>query len=367
MMTFDVMTSRFFILQEWGVLTEQELKDAETAATARGHDLETVLSGEFGIPKAVLLQALSEYYNCPFVEYDEKMPIAPELLAGLDNERLSLSRWFPIIRDGDTVVIAANDPTSSVAVEEIRKYIKAGRYEFWVALNEDVQWFIQDYLHARPGLLIGTERTGLAFWRNTMALWRTRLACYRNDLAKARTSLALLRWGLGFIALSDALMRIGGAGPAPVLYWTMTAGGLVSGMAGLSGYLKIRRSRMKPPGHHTLVEVTAAVLQFLENYHFIDGTGAHMPAKQTMLARLGDFLAGHSTILYPSPASRERTHLARERNVLVFRVQHSERHRRGPGRCRHPDGRGRRAVVPAGEGGTVRDPPVSRAAITKAI
>ena len=39
--------------------------------------------------------------------------------------------------------------------------------------------------------------------------------------------------------------------------------------------------------------------------------------KGTMLARLGDCIGGYSSILYPSPASRERTHLARERNVLA--------------------------------------------------
>ena len=39
--------------------------------------------------------------------------------------------------------------------------------------------------------------------------------------------------------------------------------------------------------------------------------------KGTMLARLGDCIGGYSTILFPSPASRERTHLARERNVLA--------------------------------------------------
>ena len=76
------------------------------------------------------------------------------------------------------------------------------------ALSEDIQWFIQDFLHARPGQLVGTERTGLAFWRNTMAQWRTRLACYRNDMAMGRTGLAFLRWGLGFVAVSNALMRI---------------------------------------------------------------------------------------------------------------------------------------------------------------
>ena len=74
---------------------------------------------------------------------------------------------------------------------------------------------------------------------------------------------------------------------------------------------------MTPPGEQTLVEVTAATMQFLENYHFIDQPGTHLPVRQTMLARLGDLLADHCTILYPSPSSRERTHLARERNVLA--------------------------------------------------
>ena len=74
---------------------------------------------------------------------------------------------------------------------------------------------------------------------------------------------------------------------------------------------------MGPPEHQTLVEVTSATMRFLENYHFIENTGLQISTKGTMLARLGDFLADHCTILYPSPSSRERTHLARERNVLA--------------------------------------------------
>ncbi|MCL5063451.1 MAG: type II secretion protein [Nitrospirae bacterium] len=317
MMTFDTATERFLILLDRGVLTEQQLRAAETTAIARGIELERALIREFGVPRRILLQALSGYYNCPFVEYDEKMPIPPELLSGLDGERLSMSQWFPIIRDGDTVVIAANNPEDRTVLDEVRKYIKAERYEFWVALAEDIQWFIQDFLHAKPGHLIGTERTGLAFWRNTMAHWRTRLACYRNDLAKGRTGLAFLRWGLGFIAISDTLMRTHKFGSMFYFYWIMMAAGFFLVIFGLSNYLKIRKSRMRPPEHHTLVEVTSATVHFLENYHFIENTGAEISTKGTMLARLGDFLADHCTILYPSPSSRERTHLARERNVLA--------------------------------------------------
>jgi uncharacterized membrane protein YidH (DUF202 family) len=311
-------TERFLILLDWGVLTEAELRAAERTAVARGIELEQVLIREHGVAKKDLLAALSEYYNCPFVEYDERMPVPPEFLERLDSERLSFSQWFPIIHDGDTVVIAAANPQDPEMFEEVKRSIKAGRYEFWVALGEDIQWYIQDYLHAKPGLLIGTERTGLAYWRNTMAHWRTRLACYRNDLAKGRTDLAVLRWGLGVIALSDMLMRTRHAGASsPVLYWFMIAAGGVLGAFGLTGYLKVRRTRMRTPGHHTLVEVTSATMHFLENYHDLDRCSIERTTKGTMLARLGDCIGGYSTILFPQPASRERTHLARERNVLA--------------------------------------------------
>jgi uncharacterized membrane protein YidH (DUF202 family) len=316
MMTFDTTTQRFRSLAEKGILSEERLKAAEEAATARGADLETVLAREFGVPKLALLQAIADFYRSPFVEYDEKMPIAPELLTDLDNEKLTYSRWFPIIRDGNTVVIAANDPGNPAVLEEARRMIPAERYEVWVALAEDIQWYIQDYLHAKPGHLIGTERTGLAFWRNTMALWRTRLACYRTDLALARTNLALLRWGLGCIVLGDGLLRAGVTTSLP-LSAALFAGGVGLGAFGLQGYLRVRRSRLGPPGHNTVVEVTAATVAFLEGFHDIEGMAEVISIKKTMLARIGDLLGGHCTILMPQPASRERTHLARERNVLA--------------------------------------------------
>jgi len=316
MMTFDTTTQRFRSLTEKGILSEERLKAAEATAAARGVELEAVLAREFGVPKLALLQALSEHYRCPFAEYDEKMPIAPELLTGLDNEKLIYSRWFPIIRDGDTVVIVANDPANPAVLEEARRMVPADRYEVWASLAEDIQWYIQDFLHARAGQLIGTERTGLAFWRNTMALWRTRLACYRTDLALARTNLALLRWGLGCIALGDGLLRVKGTATLPLAI-ALFAGGIGLGMFGLRGYLRVRRSRLGPPGHTTLVEVTAATVAFLERFHDIEGTVTTGAIKGTMLARTGDLLGSHCTILMPQPASRERTHLARERNVLA--------------------------------------------------
>jgi hypothetical protein len=95
------------------------------------------------------------------------------------------------------------------------------------------------------------------------------------------------------------------------------AGGMGLGFFGLRGYLQVRRSRLGPPGHTTVVEVTAATVAFLESFHDIEGTEEVISIRKTMLARIGDLLGGHCTILMPQPASRERTHLARERNVLA--------------------------------------------------
>jgi uncharacterized membrane protein YidH (DUF202 family) len=123
--------------------------------------------------------------------------------------------------------------------------------------------------------------------------------------------------GFGLVVLSNAIMRLyGSAWFAAYLYWLMmlTGGGLAG--FGFVNYLSIRKSRMSPPRHHTVIEVTAVTMQFLERYH-LDDLCERPKLKRTMLSRLGDFLMNYCTILRPVPASRERTHLARERNVLA--------------------------------------------------
>ncbi len=319
MMETDLQeVSEFSLLCESDVLDAGEIAEATARCRSRGIDPERVLMSEYGVPKHVLLSALEKYYHCPSIEYDERLPIPLEILEGLDSNVLSAGLWMPVMKDvKGTVVIAARHPYSPEVVAAVKKHINAEAYEFRVALADDIRWYIQDFLHDKPGCLIGTERTGLAYWRNTMAQWRTRLACYRTDLAKARTGLAFQRWGLGTLALANTLLQSKNAAISVYLYYFLVLAGAGIFFCGLPSYMRIRRSRMKPPGHHTIVEVTAATLMFLENYHFLEEVGVRLPTKGTMLARMGDMLSDHCTILYPSPSSRVRTQLARERNVLA--------------------------------------------------
>lgn len=311
--------SGFEILTTWGAISSEQLRTAKQSALARGVSLEKILLTEYRIPKYLLNQALAKRYKLPYIEYDERLPIPPELLEGLKASALSKSLWMPVILSQEgIVIIAANNPESPVVRKEVEEYLKTDRYEFRVALEEDIHWYIQDFLHDKPGRLIGTERTCLAYWRNTMADWRTKLACYRTDLAWARSGLAYLRWGLGTIAIADALLRGSNTLHLQYLYFDLTI--LILGLSlcfyGLPIYLKVRRSRMRSRGNQTIVEVTAATLLFLENYHFIKETDVDFDSKKTMLARLSDFLADYCTILPPSQSSKVRTMYVHERNVL---------------------------------------------------
>lgn len=308
---------RYRGLIDRGILDERKIKKAVTAAAARGVDIEHVLIKEYRVPKKAVLSSLGECYGLPSADYDERLPVPPDIIERLNAFELSFWSWFPLAKEGNSVTIAVNNPVDPSLTAQFQKYYPGMAVKTVVALREDILWYINEYLHDVPGKLIGTERTGLAYWRNTMAHWRTKLARYRTDMAKARTDLAALRGGLGLVAISDAMISSGKFKDDEGL-WALLFAGLSVAVYGLVKYLRLRHKGIRPPGHHTIVEVTSATVQFLENYHYIENGGlAAGETKRTMLARLGDLLLHYSTILYPSPASKERTHLARERNVLA--------------------------------------------------
>ena len=305
-------------LVDWGILTSDELRFAGEAARARDVEVEEILRYERGISRRKLLEALARHYLCDWVEYDERLPVPPELLAGLDPERLCSSLWFPVALDDDgTVVVAAREPGAPRVVEEIRDCLKAQKILFHVALAEDISYFIQDFLNSDPGHLIGNERTALAVWRNTMARWRTKLAGYRTDFARVRTHLSLMRGGLTFIIIGRTLLSNGKAIHLTPVYWMLIAVGLLFILLGLLSYHRIRQSIFRPPRHETLVEVTAACLNFLENYQFIETEAPIGKEGRTMLARLSDMTNRTVPIIDNSFDNKPRSLLAHQRNLFA--------------------------------------------------
>lgn len=321
--------NRFHGLVELGVLDEETFAEAIGAAERHGIAPDEILLRDYALPRAALQQALADHYHCGVVEYDERLPIPPELLTGLETERLREEGWFPVIQEADgRVVVACTDPADPELPARLETALGSGPFDLRVCLPDDIRWFTEDFLHAQPGKLVGTERTGLAYWRNNMAQWRTALACYRTDMARARTALAVIRGGLGLITISFALVRAHYLAlphvaaifnldlPEAVTVLILLLGcGLAVG--GTFPYLEVRRTRLRPPRDTTLVGVTEKEVSFLKNYLNPEWSPVKAPHREKMLAWISDRLLEYCTLLYPPPGSLERTHLARERNVLA--------------------------------------------------
>jgi uncharacterized membrane protein YidH (DUF202 family) len=254
----------------------------------------------------------------PFV-YTEQLRLPTELLARLTAEDFTRTHWFPVaLVAGTTVVVAAAEPDERAVREAVARTFAAYTVRFVPASPEDLRHLAADFAPSVTGSPVGVVRTNLAYWRNTMAHWRTRLACWRTDMATGRTWLNVMRFGLGLTALGNTLLRSAQTAPARVLDSLCLGLGLLLAMVAVRAYLGLRLSRHRLPGIQTLVEVSAATLQFLEEYHFIEDAGRRRPlSRRTMLARLGDLLENHATILEIASGAPERIHLARERNVLA--------------------------------------------------
>ena len=304
-------------LVDTGAISRADLLQAADSASYRQLDVEWVLRHDCDIPRRIILQALSEHYHCRWVEYDERLPVPAELLAGLDADALCASHWFPIIKDDETLIIATNNPLDSQVLMEVKRYFPSRDYEFRVALNEDIRGFIQDFLNSVPEHIIGNERTGLAYWRNTMARWRTKLACYRTDFARARTHLTLLRGGLGLTTIGRTLLHVRTVESLVPFYWLMIISGLGVVLFGLTTYFKTKSSILRPPRHQTLVEVTGATLYFLEGYQVAEKRPPDAASKRTMLARLADSLPTYCVFIGPSLDNKVRSSLAHERTSLA--------------------------------------------------
>lgn len=97
-------------LVDWGLLSADELLAAGEIAGLRGIEVERVLRYDLGFTRRKLLEALAAYHQCCWIEYDERLPVPPDLLKGLVPPALCSALWFPVARDDRTVTIAACDP-----------------------------------------------------------------------------------------------------------------------------------------------------------------------------------------------------------------------------------------------------------------
>lgn len=125
-----------------GLMSQAELDTAVEESLSREVDLETVLLDKYRVSKAELGSALSEFYQCPFVPYDERTVIDPELLKNLSFDYLKRNSWIPLKRQGTVLDVVINDPHDLEKGLDIRRAFPGVTVRFSVGLRRDIEQYL---------------------------------------------------------------------------------------------------------------------------------------------------------------------------------------------------------------------------------
>jgi type II secretory ATPase GspE/PulE/Tfp pilus assembly ATPase PilB-like protein len=135
---------KFDYLIENGLLTQKELDKAVLEARKTRQEIEDLLMKAYKISKKDIGEALSHYYRTPFVEYNDRVAIPGELLAGLKVPFMKKNNWVPIgqDKDGNKVIIAIDNPYHLQKIDMVKPLFPDRQIVFHVALKEDIEKFL---------------------------------------------------------------------------------------------------------------------------------------------------------------------------------------------------------------------------------
>ena len=119
-----------------------ELSSAVAEARRRQTDVESILIEQYKVPKNEIGIALSQFYECPFVEYDERILPPPDLMKGLRLEYLRRNFWLPLRREDGAIVVLIDNPQDLQRVDSVSQALKNRRVKWAVGLRKDILLFL---------------------------------------------------------------------------------------------------------------------------------------------------------------------------------------------------------------------------------
>ena len=139
-----------------GILSQIELDRAVEEATRGGVDIEGLLLDRYQVPKAVLGAILSEYYQCPYLPFDERTVIDIDLVRTLSHDYLKKHLWLPIARKGQLLDVLTHDPHDLERGWDVRRSFPGMTIRYSVGLRRDLEQFLDALTSQGGGSAMGT-------------------------------------------------------------------------------------------------------------------------------------------------------------------------------------------------------------------
>ena len=125
-----------------GIITQADMTAAVEEAHEQGLDLESILLDQHCVPKDALGTALSDFYQCPYLPFDERTIIDADLLKPLNVDYLRKNAWIPIARRGSLVDVLTNDPHDLDKGWDVRRAFPGLTIRYAVGLRRDIEQFL---------------------------------------------------------------------------------------------------------------------------------------------------------------------------------------------------------------------------------
>ena len=125
-----------------GLMSQGHLDAAVEEARSCGRDLEAIVLEKYRLEKSDLGAALSAFYSCPYVPYDERTVMDPDLFKSLSRDYLRSCGWVPLTREGNVLSVIMRNPHDVEHESDIRRVFPGCIIRRAVALRSDIEQFL---------------------------------------------------------------------------------------------------------------------------------------------------------------------------------------------------------------------------------
>ena len=123
-------------------ITKDELASAIAEGRRRQVDVESIQIEQYKVSRSDLGTSLSQFYECPFIEYDDKIIPPPDLMKGLRIEYLRRNFWLPLKREDHSIVVLTDNPQDLQRVDSVAQALKNRKIKWAVGLRKDILSFL---------------------------------------------------------------------------------------------------------------------------------------------------------------------------------------------------------------------------------
>ncbi|MGH7181755.1 MAG: GspE/PulE family protein [Nitrospiraceae bacterium] len=125
-----------------GIISQADVRAAVEDSKVYSLDLEAVLLDRYHVPKQALGSALSDFYQCPYLPYDERTVIDADLVKTLNIDYLKKNLWLPISRRGSLIDVLTSDPHDLDKGWDVRRTFPGVTVRYAVGLRRDIEQFL---------------------------------------------------------------------------------------------------------------------------------------------------------------------------------------------------------------------------------